>query len=101
MYEGAFEARDMPDRETPRDELVRESMEHTIQEAAERATFHRVEAERWERVGRAAGAALKAINDPAPIQQVTPESLVGDGGVRSEPLPFRHEGSPAGVGITG
>jgi hypothetical protein len=95
-----FEARNMVDQEVPRDEILREQMERQLGEAAERATWHRVEAERWERIGRSAGASLKALNDPSPVQQVTPETLVGDGGVRATALPFQHEavvGHPAGA----
>lgn len=59
-----------------RDLEMREGLSHTLRDAAERATFHRFEAERWERVGRAAGAALVQLDSHTPVAEVTAEELV-------------------------
>lgn len=53
-------------------------MESLVSEACERATFHRIETERWERAGRAAVAALREVHSAQPVGQVTAESLMGE-----------------------
>lgn len=48
---------------------VHDQMQNLVAEAAERATFHRVELERWMRVGRAAAAAVSQLQAAEPIGQ--------------------------------
>lgn len=57
------------------DERVVKEMHSTVQEAAERLTFHRAEAERWQRIGRAAAAHIVQMNDARPIDQAVPEDF--------------------------
>jgi hypothetical protein len=56
---------------------VHDRMQSLVAEAAERATFHRVELERWMRVGRAAAAAVNQLQQAEPISQTTVEDFYG------------------------
>lgn len=68
----------------PRDDELAKGMHSAVSEAAERVTFHRVELERWDRIGRAAQAALNHLQSAAPVAQMTPEGFLQD---TSEPAP--------------
>ena len=57
--------------EIPCDQMDREQARKRAEEAAERATFHRIEAERWERIGRAAVAAAEILEATMPVEQST------------------------------
>lgn len=63
----------------PRDKSLAQQMHAEVSEAAERVTFHRGELERWNRVGRAAGAAVLALENSEPIGQTTPDDFLGKG----------------------
>lgn len=64
--------------EQPRDAMLSEQMAGQAKEAAERVTFHRVELERWERIGRAAAAASNHLNACAPVASQSPEDFYAD-----------------------
>lgn len=57
------------------DERVSKDMHGLVQEAAERLTFHRVECERWGRVGEAAASALLRLQSASPVAQASPEQF--------------------------
>lgn len=82
--------------EAPRDAQLSDQLERQLREAAELATFHRVEAERWERVGRASAAAMRELQAAYPVAQVTPDALVEAVRSTDEPagaraLPFQQD----------
>lgn len=60
-----------------RDRSERERQQKLMHEAAERTTFHRVECERWERIGRAAAHAAQELEAATPVAQCTPEDWLG------------------------
>lgn len=62
--------------DVPHDAVMRDAAERDLHEAAERATFHAREAERWQRIGRAAGAALVQLDSHAPIREFSAEEFV-------------------------
>lgn len=59
-------------------------------EAAERESFHRTEAERWERIGRSAMAAVIQLDSAAPVPHRSIDEYAdrAQGGAKS--LPFQH-----------
>lgn len=67
---------DMVDN-TPRDDEMSRAMQGTLNEAAERVTFHRVELERWERIGRAAAVGLHELQMAQPVEQQAAEHFFG------------------------
>lgn len=58
-----------------RDDALLSEMELEATRAAEQATHHRVEAERYERIARAALAAARTLADASPVEAVTLERL--------------------------
>lgn len=73
------------------DEKVAEDMISLQREAQERLTFHRVECERWNRIGQAATMALTALQSTVPIEKATAEAwaVEFDGGDEG-PRPSRY-----------
>lgn len=63
---------------TPRDDEFAKGMHGMLSEAAERVTFHRIEVERWERIGRAATQALQQLQNAAPVAGQAPDGFLGD-----------------------
>lgn len=61
-----------------RDEEFKKALHMQVSEAAERVTFHRTEAERWERLGRAGQAALRELEAATPVPQQTPDGFLHD-----------------------
>lgn len=62
----------------PRDDEMAKGMHSAVSEAAERVTFHRIELERWERIGRASQAALNHLQSAMPVAQMTPDGFLQD-----------------------
>jgi hypothetical protein len=58
-----------------RDEEMLASLRGSLNEAAERVTFHECERERWLRIGRASARGLETLQAVAPIAQTTAESF--------------------------
>lgn len=61
--------------EVQRDAEMGEQMSAQLNEAADRATFHRVELERWERIGRAAAAGVRELNAQMPVESTSAEDF--------------------------
>lgn len=64
-----------PDR--PIDDSLIERASASLHEACDRATFHRVETERWERIARSEAAALRELQAQGAVAQFTPEEAHG------------------------
>lgn len=60
----------------PRDEEFGKMLHAAASEAAERVTFHRMEVERWDRIGRAAQAALSHVQNANPVPQQAPDGFL-------------------------
>jgi hypothetical protein len=64
-----------PDRGMCPDDEMGEFLEKRVYEAAERVTFHRIELERWGRLGHAAAAGLAELSAHAPVAKQEPEDF--------------------------
>lgn len=64
-------------REATPDEDVARFVNERVAEAAERVNFHRRETERWERIGRACGAAVVQLEMSVPMSETTPGDFIG------------------------
>jgi hypothetical protein len=63
---------------TPRDEEMAKALQSQRDEAAERVTFHRVELERWTRIGRAASAGLNHLSTASPVSKMPSDGFLDD-----------------------
>lgn len=61
-----------------RDDEIGKGLQGTLSEAAERVTFHRVELERWQRIGRAAQAGLRELQSVAPVPKQSMDGFLED-----------------------
>lgn len=73
----AYAGSTMP-QDAPLDESLAQAASEQVQQAAERVTFHRVEMERWERIGRASALALNALQAHSPVVQQDPDGFLDD-----------------------
>lgn len=64
-----------PQAQAP-DDALQQQMHASVSEAAERVTFHRVELERWERLGRAAARALRELEYTLPVEKQAPDGFL-------------------------
>jgi hypothetical protein len=60
----------------PVDGSLAQQMHGLVSEASERVTFHRVELERWGRVGRAASLAINELQSATPVAQQAPDGFL-------------------------
>jgi hypothetical protein len=58
------------------DQDMAEGLQLRMSEAAERVTFHSIELERWQRIGRASAAALEHLSEPAPVMKWSAEDFL-------------------------
>lgn len=72
----------------PRDDEFAEGMHVMASEAAERVTFHRIEIERWDRIGRAAQSALGQLQGADPVPPQTPDGFLEASPNRPTPARF-------------
>lgn len=68
----------------PMDDNLTQQMHTVVSEAAERVTFHRIETERWTRVGRAAQSALQQLGMSDPVAKQAPDDFLP--GVSDQPM---------------
>ena len=64
------------DVELPSDTALMEEVSRRLHEACERTTYHRVEAERWERIARACAASVQQLEAHSPVQELAPGMLM-------------------------
>lgn len=57
------------------DDQERMRQRELMQHAAAQATFHRCEAEKWQRMGRSAAASLAMLDQPSPVESVDSDVL--------------------------
>jgi hypothetical protein len=62
-------------KELARDEVLAEDCAALAREAAERATFHAIELERWQRVGRAAAEAARIATERSDVAKFSVEDF--------------------------
>lgn len=60
------------------DEELQSMMRDRMIGASQQATFHRCEAEKWERIARSTAAAVVALEDTRPVASVDPDELYND-----------------------
>lgn len=64
--------------QSARDDEFAQQMHAVVSEAAERVTFHRIETERWERIGSGAQAALNHLQQASPVAKMAPDGFLQD-----------------------
>ena len=71
-----MEARPMAAPDMPQDAALMEDVTRRLHEACERVTHHRQEAERWERIARACGAAVNQLETHSPWLELSPGDVM-------------------------